>query len=56
MITYLVTCTYTSNGGGTAQQYMYGEDYEEGTSEYEAEKTRLTAVAQIGYDNFDNEE
>ena len=30
MKSYIVTCTYTSDGGGTAQQYMIGEDYEEG--------------------------
>ena len=37
MKSYIVTCTYTSDGGGTAQQYMVGEDYEEGTTEYENE-------------------
>ena len=56
MKSYIVTCTYTSDGGGTIQQYMIGEDYEEGTPEYEAEKTRLTAEAQIGYDNYDKGE
>ena len=54
MKSYIVTCTYTSDGGGTIQQYMIGEDYEEGTTEYENELARLTAEAQVGYDNYDN--
>tara|TARA_Y100000356_G_C11238606_1_gene279425 strand:+ start:553 stop:717 length:165 start_codon:yes stop_codon:yes gene_type:complete len=50
MKAYLVTCTYS---GGTKQGYMYGEDYEDGTDDYNAELNRLTAVAQQGFDNWD---
>ena len=50
MRSYLVTCTYS---GGTKQGYMHGEDYEEGTAEYNAELARLTAEAQVGFDNWD---
>ena len=39
--------------GGTKQGYMHGEDYEEGTAEYNAELARLTALAQEGVDNWD---
>ena len=50
MKSYLVTCTYS---GGTKQGYMHGEDYEEGTAEYNAELARLTAIAHEGFDNWD---
>ena len=32
---------------------MHGEDYEEGTAEYNAKLARLTALAQEGFDNWD---
>jgi hypothetical protein len=32
---------------------MYGEDYEDGTDDYNAELNRLTAEAQQGFDNWD---
>ena len=34
MKSYIVTCTYTSDGGGTIQQYMIGDVYYEVTPEY----------------------
>tara|TARA_B100001287_G_C22422784_1_gene407678 strand:+ start:390 stop:563 length:174 start_codon:yes stop_codon:yes gene_type:complete len=53
MKSYKVICSLVIDGKTTNEDlWMHGEDFEEGTDEYNAEAERLRAEAQVGFDNY----